>query len=168
MRKILDSVVPTERKRSGSTPFATFKEKSRKISGAASTATTVSAAIMTTAVVITTLVDSSSSSSANVENSGTSVAESTPPRSSSYTMFGLSLALMYASLRAVPPITPASTLSLSKPVTRERAVPAATVRLLLSRLTQAAPLGPPVANLPALRRDPRRRVHTRRYRRLPR
>ena len=56
---------------------------SPKISGAAATATAVTAARATRVVVMTTFVDSSSSRSTNDVNSGTSVADSTPPMSSS-------------------------------------------------------------------------------------
>ena len=43
---------------------------------------------------MTTFVDSSSSRSTKDVNSGTSVADSTPPMSSSYTMFGVSLPIV--------------------------------------------------------------------------
>ena len=62
-----------------------------KISGAANSAITVAANRPTIANVTTTFVDSSSSRSLKSVNSGTNVADTTPPSSTSYTMFGVSL-----------------------------------------------------------------------------
>jgi hypothetical protein len=75
-----------------------------------------------------------SRSSACLVKSGTSDAESTPPSKSSYTAFGELFALLYASARAVWPITMPNTATRARPDTRDNAVPTATTRLLRSKL----------------------------------
>ena len=77
------SAVPTPRYWSASTAGSGESENSRKMSGAATTAAAVRAAMAMAATVTTALVASSSFSSNCAVNSGTSVAERTPPISSS-------------------------------------------------------------------------------------
>ena len=95
------SRVPTSRSTSGSVAPSVWIVYSPKISGAARKATIVSTVTAAIVTVITTLVAWAPASSSSIEpssrwcrndvNSGTSVADSTPPSSSSYTMFGVSL-----------------------------------------------------------------------------
>ena len=75
--------MPTPRYWPASTAGSGDSENSRKISGAAITAAAVTAARAITDTLTTALVASSSSSSSCAVNSGTSVADSTPPMSSS-------------------------------------------------------------------------------------